>query len=116
MILLLILTFISAYSFALSDAELKKTLFPNKRLITITGHPDYPPVVWQEKGSRKLVGIAVELLERAFLEIDIKMNVINTDTWGRAQVEVAEGRIDMVMPPYYNYERIKIYNYPKEPF
>jgi polar amino acid transport system substrate-binding protein len=116
LILILIFLITSQISFALTDAELKKTLFPNNRTINLTGHPDYPPVVWQEKGSRKLVGIAVKLLERAFSEINVKLNVINTDTWGRAQVEVAEGKIDILMPPYLNDERLKVYSYPKEPF
>ena len=96
--------------------KLKKMQLPNNRTITVTGHPDYPPVVWQKKDSRELIGISVELLQKIFEEANIKVEVINTDTWGRAQVEVAKGNIDMLMPPYKNTEREKVYRYSKFPF
>ena len=115
---LFVISLVFSSTLALADTadKLKKMQLPNNRVITVTGHPDYPPVVWQKKDSRELIGISVELLQKVFAEANIKVEVINTDTWGRAQVEVAKGNVDMLMPPYKNAEREKAYKYSKYPF
>lgn len=102
-----------------ASADLRKQLteksLPNNREIKITGHPDYPPVIWQDDKTGKLTGIAVELVETILKEVNIKSIFLNSDTWGRAQEEVRAGRVDMLLPPYLTKERVEYYAYAKDP-
>ncbi|MFT6632120.1 MAG: polar amino acid transport system substrate-binding protein [Bacteriovoracaceae bacterium] len=114
----IILIFLLGSTIIIADSQKGQSnyIFPKNKVISVTGHPDYPPVIWQEKGGEKLIGLAVEFLERALSEIKVKVNFIKSDTWGRAQIEVSQGKIDMLMPPYKSKERLKLLNYPRKPF
>jgi len=102
-----------------ANADLRKQLIdrelPNNREIKVTGHPDYPPFVWQDTKTGKLTGIAVELIETILKEVNIKVLVLNSDTWGRAQEEARDGRVDLLIPPYLTKERAEVYAYSKNP-
>lgn len=111
-ILLLTLLSITAYG----QVDLKKFPLPNGRVIRVTGHPDYPPVIWAQKGDKKLGGVSVELIETIFKDINVKVEFINVETWGRAQEEVKAGRIDMLLPPYKTEDRLGFYNYSADAF
>lgn len=89
---------------------------PNNRTITITGHPDYPPVIWQSPNKGAFQGIAVELMQMILAEADIKVQFVNSDTWARAQEQVKNGKVDMLLPPYKTPERLPYYNYSEAPF
>lgn len=110
-LILLVFSFISA-----ADTDLKKISLPNNRVINITGHPDYPPVIWFNKESKEFQGIAVELLQKIFNEADIKVNFVNVESWARAQEEVKNGKMDMLIPPYKTKERLVYYNFAADPF
>ncbi len=101
---------------AYSQSELAKTILPNNRTITVTGHPDYPPVVWKTRDGKELQGVAVELLDMILKEANIKATFTNVETWGRAQEEVKAGRIDILIPPYKTDERVLQYNYAADTF
>ena len=101
---------------SVADTDLKETALPNGRVITVTGHPTYPPVMWINKDTNQFQGIAIELLQMIFSEINVKVSFINVDTWARAQEEVKSGRIDMLLPPYKTSERISLYNFAAESF
>lgn len=114
---ILIIFSLLAFSFtSVAETDLKKTALPNSRVITITGHPDYPPVMWINKETKEFQGIAIEMLQMIFSEINVKVVFINVDTWARAQEEVKNGRIDMLLPPYKTEERLPFYNYATTPF
>jgi polar amino acid transport system substrate-binding protein len=106
-----------AFNFiSVAETGLKKLPLPNNRVINITGHPDYPPVMWINKETKEFQGIGIELMQMIFSEINVKVNFINVDTWARAQEEVKNGRIDMLLPPYKTQERLPYYNYATDPF
>jgi polar amino acid transport system substrate-binding protein len=106
-----------AFSFtSVAETDLKKMALPNNRVITITGHPDYPPVLWVNKETKEFQGIAIEMMKMIFNEVDVQVVFINVDTWARAQEEVKNGRIDILLPPYKTEERLPFYNYATEPF
>lgn len=110
--LFLILSFLTLEAHAHDIVnDLKKIILPNNRTIIITGHPDYPPVIWSSSNKKHLQGISVELMEKIFSEINVKVIFKNVETWGRAQEEVKNGRIDMLLPPYKTKERLVFYNY-----
>ncbi len=94
---------------------LKKEILPNNRIIKITGHPLYPPFVWKDNQTNKLTGIAIELLQKAFSEINVTVEVVAVDTWGRAQEEVKLGHVDILTPPYKTEERKKFYKFSTQP-
>ena len=109
----IVLIISNSVSAGLKEDALKHV--PVSKLIKVTGHPDYPPVVWAAKGGEELHGVAVELMELAFSELGVKVKTFNSGTWGRAQEEVKEGRIDILLPPYQNAERLLVYEYFKNP-
>jgi polar amino acid transport system substrate-binding protein len=82
--------------------------------IIVTGHPDYPPVIWMKDG--KLVGSAVTIVKQALENLGHQVRFVPIETWGRAQEEVKIGRIDILLPPYKTPKREKIYSFPKKPF
>lgn len=114
-ILFLILS-LSALNTHAVELDLKKIKLPNNRTIIVTGHPDYPPVIWASKDKRDLQGVSVELIRKIFQEVNVKVIFKNVETWGRAQEEVKKGRIDMLLPPYRTKERLAFYNYSANPF
>lgn len=113
--LIFCIVFISLSAQASLKKQLMEMSLPNAREIKITGHPDYAPVVWQDAKTGRLMGIAVELIETILKEVNIKVLLVSSDTWGRAQEEVRAGRIDMLLPPYRTPERENYYSYANEP-
>ena len=103
-------------SISANAADLKTMVLPNNRTVTITGHPDYPPIMWVNKNTGKFQGVAVELLEKMLSEVDIKAQFINVESWARAQEQVKNGQIDILIPPYKTEERQKIFNFPADTF
>ena len=86
----------------------------NAKEVRITGHPDYPPIVWKKDGQ--LVGSAVTIVKKALENIGYKVKLVPIDTWGRAQEEVRLGRVDILLPPYKTPERERVYAFPEKPF
>lgn len=114
---ILIILYLITLSFtSVAQTDLKNTGLPNNRVITITGHPDYPPVIWINKETKEFQGIAIEMMRMIFNEIDVKVNFINVENWARAQEEVKNGKIDMLLPPYKTQERLPFYSYAADPF
>lgn len=101
---------------AKASNNLKKISLPNDRTITITGHPDYAPIIWFNKSTNQFQGIAVDLIEKILKEADITPKFVNVETWARAQEEVKNGRIDMLLPPYKTPDRLAFYNYSANAF
>ena len=82
--------------------------------VRITGHPDYPPVIWQVEGE--LMGSAVSIVKKALENLGHTPKFIPVGTWGRAQEEVKFGRIDILLPPYKTSVREEFYDFPQKPF
>ncbi|WP_372652442.1 substrate-binding periplasmic protein [Halobacteriovorax sp.] len=82
--------------------------------VKVSAHPDYPPITWESGGTLK--GAAVELTKMALSNLGYKPVFTPVGTWGRAQVEVKHGRIDILLPPYKTPEREKWFVYPDKPF
>ncbi len=98
------------------ELNLINAKLPHNRTIIITGHPDYSPVIWATSSGQSLQGVGVELLEMIFKEINVTIKIKNVETWGRAQEEVKNGRIDVLVPPYKTNERLVFYEYTAAPF
>lgn len=92
------------------------SLAQEKLKVRITGHPDYPPIIWFDKKSDKLVGVAIELVEDVFKDSPYQLEFVPVSTWGRALEEVSQGRIDIILPPYLTEPRLKTYIFSNDPF
>lgn len=89
---------------------------PKSKTITISGHPDYPPIIWVSGKGKKLKGIAVEAVQKIFSKIGVKVKIVPISTWARAQEQVRLGKVDMLLPPYKSKKREKIYSFVSTPF
>lgn len=81
--------------------------------VSISGHPDYPPIIWESGGTLK--GASVELIAIALKNLGHKPILVPLGTWGRAQAEVKGGRVDILLPPYKTPEREKYYSFSEGP-
>lgn len=95
---------------------LANDVFAKENVITLSGHPDYPPIIWFSKKENTLKGVAVELIQEMFSAHNIKIGLVPVSTWGRALEEVNQGRIDLLLPPYKTDERLRTYLFSEKPF
>lgn len=114
--LILTIVFSTLLIIPANGADLKNMVLPNNRTVTITGHPDYPPVMWVNKETGKFQGVAIELLEKMLSEVNIKPVFINVENWARAQEQVKNGQIDILLPPYKTEDRKKFFNFSTDAF
>lgn len=84
-----------------------------KKLV-ITGHPEYPPVAWQE-GS-EIVGAAPELIKMIGKELGLTVVSRYAGSWADAQAAVKKGKADMLFGAYYNDERAAYMDYVRPAF
>lgn len=83
--------------------------------IVISGNPDYPPITWSDnRASMPMQGIAIELVEMAFSELSIPVEVVHLGNWKRAQHSAMTGKIDLLAGPYQTPERSAYLEY-REP-
>lgn len=71
--------------------------------LIISGHPEYPPIMWQEGDT--MVGAAAELAKTVFSEIGVPYEIRATGPWKRVQKNARHGRIDVITAAYINPER-----------
>lgn len=72
-------------------------------MLTISGHPNYPPFMWQQ--DEVLVGASVELAESVFKELNVPLNICACGPWKRVQDYARRGKIDVIVGLYANPER-----------
>lgn len=87
-----------------------------EKVITVTGHPDYGPVTYQDKARNSIEGIAVTRLRKAVEKMGYKLKSVYTGSWARAQEEVRIGRVDILLPPYKTDERLTWLDFQEKPF
>jgi polar amino acid transport system substrate-binding protein len=71
--------------------------------IVLTGHPDYPPVLWAEGST--LRGAPILLVQKLAAETGAEVQVINPGTWDMAVTAVRTGKADAIAGIYFNDER-----------
>lgn len=86
------------------------------KIISLTGHPDYPPVTHFNSANKKLEGQGVLLITKALEELGYKVRVVHTGSWARAQDQVKTGAIDILLPPYRTPEREEWMLFSNKPF
>ncbi len=71
--------------------------------LIISGHPDYPPYMWNQ--DSQLLGIGAELIKTICLELNQKCEMRPIDSWKRVQELVRSGEIDILIGAYTNEDR-----------
>lgn len=73
-----------------------------KRMV-VTGHPDYPPVVWSNGST--LDGAPVRLVQKLASELGTQTQVVNPGDWDKAVASLRAGQADAIVGIYFNNER-----------
>lgn len=85
--------------------------------IIVTGHSQYPPVLWVDPAdTSRLKGAAVELLQLALEDSGIHVDALNVGPWARAQKELVSGRVDMLAGAFLTPERLGEMDFVYPPF
>lgn len=67
-----------------------------ERLVA-TGHPDYPPFMWRDpQNPQQLIGAQADLLAHLGEELGVRIEVLYSRSWDKAQEEVRSGRVDLL--------------------
>lgn len=79
----------------------------------ISGHPNYPPFMWQSEG--KIVGVGVDLAKYICKELGLKYEIRHSGPWERVQRMGHVGEIDLIVGIYSNDKRRSYLDY-SEPY
>ncbi|MEH6443299.1 MAG: transporter substrate-binding domain-containing protein [Oceanospirillaceae bacterium] len=82
------------------------------RIITACGHPEYPPVSWQQQGT--LTGIASSVAKKLFTELGYQLAIDTSGNWKRCLEEVKSGNIDLIVAAYKTRPRTSFLAYSTE--
>jgi polar amino acid transport system substrate-binding protein len=82
--------------------------------LTITGHPEYPPIGY--KDGDRIVGVGATLVERIAGELKIPVQSKYTGTWEDAQKAARDGTVDIIFGIYFNDERATYLDYVRPAF
>ncbi|UVE19262.1 transporter substrate-binding domain-containing protein [Pseudomonas sp. LS44] len=81
-----------------------------------TGNPEYPPYLWRDPvNPKKLIGANADLLEQLGKDLGVKIEVIDSGPWSRAQEEVRTGRVDMLAGAVITLSRLETMDYVHPP-
>jgi len=73
--------------------------------LTASGHPDYPPAMWQE--GDYIVGVGTEVLKLALEDLGMGVDSDFQGSWRQVLEGAADGKIDAVVGVYMTEERKK---------
>jgi polar amino acid transport system substrate-binding protein len=82
-----------------------------ERLVA-TGNPEYPPYLWRDPQSpQRLIGANADLLALIGKQLGVKIEIIYTGPWSRAQDEVRTGRVDLLAGAFLTLPRLETMDY-----
>lgn len=80
--------------------------------LSATGNPEYPPYLFRQSiENNDLVGANAEIFQKIAELLDVKIDVIYTGPWSRAQKEVREGRVDLIAGAFFTVPRAQYMDY-----
>jgi polar amino acid transport system substrate-binding protein len=87
---------------------------PACRGLTITGHPEYPPIGY--RNGDRIVGAGATLVERIAGELKIPVQSKYAGTWEEAQKAARDGKADIIFGIYFNDDRATYLDYVRPAF
>lgn len=80
--------------------------------LVATGNPEYPPYLWRDPADPKhLIGANADLLQHIGEQLGVKIEVIHSGSWARAQEEVRDGRVDLLAGAFLSTPRLAWMDY-----
>lgn len=80
--------------------------------LVATGNPEYPPYLWRDPQSpQHLIGANADLLALIGEQLGVKVEIIYTGPWSRAQDEVRTGRVDLLAGAFLTLPRLEHMDY-----
>jgi len=73
------------------------------KIIEVSGHPEYPPVMWQEGDN--IVGVGPEIVKMAFEDIGITVNSKFKGSWTQVEKSIKDGDVDVLAGVYMTAQR-----------
>lgn len=99
-----LLTFLSASGLAGAVGKCER--------LVATGNPEYPPYLWRDPQSpQHLIGANADLLTLIGEQLGVKVEIIHTGPWSRAQDEVRTGRVDLLAGAFLTLPRLETMDY-----
>lgn len=68
--------------------------------LIISGHPQYPPLMWNDGG--RLRGVGFKLAQTVFDELKIPYEIKLVGPWNRVQMLASQGKVDVIVALYKN--------------
>jgi polar amino acid transport system substrate-binding protein len=87
----LLLTLFAALTLVFDSASAQA---PSCGSLTITGHPEYPPIGYRD--GERIVGAGATLVERIAADLEIPVVSKYTGSWAEAQTAAREGKVDII--------------------
>jgi len=81
----------------------------SEEAMVVSGHPEYPPFMWQEGDS--IVGVGPDLFQMISQEFGIQLETPYLGNWEEVQEKARSGEIDGLVALYYSEERAQYYEY-----
>jgi polar amino acid transport system substrate-binding protein len=79
------------------------------KIIEVSGHPEYPPVMWQEGDN--IVGVGPEIVKMVFDDLGITVNSKFKGSWTKVEKGIKEGDIDVLAGVYMTAQRKSFMDY-----
>ena len=80
--------------------------------LTVSGNPEYPPLLWRDEQNPGFLNGAVPALLREITQpLGVTVEVKDIGSWARVQRMAREGEIDMVAGAFITSERIRYMDY-----
>ncbi|MDO6824280.1 ABC transporter substrate-binding protein [Marinobacter sp. 1_MG-2023] len=90
---------------------------PACKTLTVSGNPEYPPLLWEDpQAPEHLTGAATALLREILEPLGVQLEVRRLGSWARVQRLARVGELDMVAGAFITSERIKYMDYLLPPF
>ena len=85
---------------------------PSCNTLTVSGNPEYPPLLWRdEQHPGFLIGAVPALLKEITEPLGVNVEVRDIGSWARVQRMARQGQIDMVAGAFITSERIGYMDY-----
>jgi polar amino acid transport system substrate-binding protein len=82
------------------------------KTLTVSGNPEYPPLLWQDPTDPdRLIGAVPALLREIVEPMGLELVVRDLGSWARVQHVAARGEIDLVAGAFFTSERIDYMDY-----
>lgn len=90
---------------------------PHCKTLTISGNPEYPPLLWEDsRVPERLTGAATAFLEEILAPLGVELEVQNIGSWARVQRLAKVGELDMVAGAFITSDRIRYMDYLLPPY